>query len=349
MRSPWIRALVGGVISVVCVALVLRGVRLDEVWRALAATDPVAIGATILVMLLTTVVRTWRWQTLIAGLGRAPYLPTFSSLMVGYLVNNIVPLRTGELVRVYLLNRATSLSRGGLLATVALERTLDGLFLVGCLAVLVRLLPFPDWAYRAGLLAGLVFLGVALALGLASSRRVGVLVRSQVLARLPARPGTAATQLWDRVSEGVRALRRPDRAALVLAQTGCVWLLEFATAYLALVALRLQVPVAAAVLLTVAVGLGGIVPSGPSAVGTYEFLVVSSLAVFAVASGPALALAALLHGLTFLMTNTIGLLALAAGWTFSGGAASRPWAALSQTLRGGGLASPAPSPQEPNG
>jgi uncharacterized protein (TIRG00374 family) len=307
-RSAWVRSAIGLAVSVVCVWLVVRNVHPAEVWAELSSAEPAPLALAALLFLVGHLLRTWRWQTIV---GPARFGQAFSALMIGALVNNIAPLRIGELVRVYLLHRDTGVSRGSLLTTVALERTLDGLFLVGGLAILIRVLPFPGWALRAGLVVGLVFLTAAMAMALASSRRLQPVVQSLIAAYVPGRIAHVVTRAWLRVGAGVEAMRDPPRAALVAALTLCVWALEAGGAYLVLASLGSGVPPTAALLLTVGVGLGGAIPSGPSAVGTYELLVVSSLAVFGLAAAPALAVAALLHVLAFVVANLCGLAALA--------------------------------------
>jgi uncharacterized protein (TIRG00374 family) len=54
-------------------------------------------------------------------------------VLAGYTANNILPLRTGELVRAYLLGRAYGIRKSAVIASIAVERLFDGLTMLAFL------------------------------------------------------------------------------------------------------------------------------------------------------------------------------------------------------------------------
>src|SRR5690348_6117922 len=107
-------------------------------------------------------------------------------MMIGYMANNVLPLRAGEIVRVYVVARrwATSVGAGGrahpfwtTLATLIVERVLDSLAVVLILAVLVLLVPVP----RVLEIAALVVLAIDLA---GVTMFIALVTAPQVCARL---------------------------------------------------------------------------------------------------------------------------------------------------------------------
>ena len=64
-------------------------------------------------------------------------------MMIGYMVNNILPLRAGEIVRVYVVARRWGRGFWTALATLVVERVLDSLVLILVLGVLILLIPVP--------------------------------------------------------------------------------------------------------------------------------------------------------------------------------------------------------------
>ncbi|MBS1912380.1 MAG: flippase-like domain-containing protein [Bacteroidetes bacterium] len=80
--------------------------------------------------------RAHRWRLLIPQGGSIRLLDSFSATIIGYLMNNVIP-RSGELVRPYVLSKRDGRPMSGLVATVLVERVLDGLSLV---AIFVGLL-----------------------------------------------------------------------------------------------------------------------------------------------------------------------------------------------------------------
>src|ERR1700716_2835845 len=128
------------VISAGLLYLVVRSVASEpgQVLAALAAADwrllPVAIGLYFVGVWL----RSARWGLLLPG-----HLVTtstlFRALVVGFTVNNLLPLRMGEIARAYLLSRWCRISYGSTVASLLVERVLDGLSLALLLLVALTL------------------------------------------------------------------------------------------------------------------------------------------------------------------------------------------------------------------
>src|SRR4026208_1785259 len=80
-----------------------RGVRIDQIWLNIRQLDSRFIVAAIAFIIAEFVLRAFRWKVLLRP-GSAPKVnQLFSVLMIGYLSNNIIPFRMGELVRAQLL------------------------------------------------------------------------------------------------------------------------------------------------------------------------------------------------------------------------------------------------------
>src|SRR5439155_12016874 len=65
----------------------------------------------------------------------------FRALVVGFTVNNLLPLRVGEVARTYLLNRWCRIPYGATIASLVVERVLDGLSLAMLLLLSLTLVP----------------------------------------------------------------------------------------------------------------------------------------------------------------------------------------------------------------
>src|SRR5207244_13619483 len=107
---------------------------------------------------------------------------------IGYMANNVLPLRAGEVVRVYLVARRWSAGLGAArshpfwttLATLIVERVLDSLSVVLILAVLVLVVPVPRFLEVAAL--------VVLAIDLASvTMLIAIVAAPQLCARFVTR------------------------------------------------------------------------------------------------------------------------------------------------------------------
>src|SRR5262249_49776204 len=85
--------------------------------------------------------RALRWRHLTGTIRPMPRAALFRAVAVGFMANNIFPLRIGELVRVGFLARETRAPAAAVLATVVLERVIDGL---SVLAMALGAIAFAD-------------------------------------------------------------------------------------------------------------------------------------------------------------------------------------------------------------
>ncbi|MBI4535253.1 MAG: flippase-like domain-containing protein, partial [Ignavibacteriae bacterium] len=76
-------------------------------------------------MMLSHVLRSWRWRFLLEPIKPKIKLRNlFSGVMVGYLMNNIFP-RAGEIVRPYTIGKLESIPKSAAFGTVVVERIID--------------------------------------------------------------------------------------------------------------------------------------------------------------------------------------------------------------------------------
>ena len=152
--------------------------------------------------------------------------------MIGYMGNNVLPLRAGEFVRIYVVARRIAAQRGGSVshglwlagATVVIERVLDSLTLVLILGVLMLLIPVPPaLQYAAAIMLAVDAVAAAalatLALAPDASRRL--VAR---LTRTPAgAPATAPNARWTLILRGLEGIRAPAHRLPLLGWTVVAW------------------------------------------------------------------------------------------------------------------------------
>lgn len=234
------------------------------------------------------------------GLGGA-----FAALNIGYLANNLLPLRAGEAVRSLVLGRKTGLGLIGGATAVAAERLLDLIFaatilLAGLSAVGVE----APWVPAAAA-AAVAATGVT-ALILIARRRHGVAAWIEPrVARWPRIAGLLPKLVA--ALDGLAQPRRLVRATLILGSSWALGVIVF------WIAMRAFIP--GAPLSWTAFGLGAMafgiaLPSSPGAIGVYEAMWVGALALCGADPASSLAYAIAVHTMTFSFTTLCGLIAL---------------------------------------
>ena len=311
-RGPILRAVVGAAISIAALWFVLRGADLAKTGDLLRTADLRWVALAAVFVTLDLSFRALRWQRLIRPIAAVAYPPMLGYLMVGYLANNILPARLGELVRSHYLGDREGISRASALGTVVVERVVDLVAVVAIASAALLLLSV------RGVIANAVLVGAAvtglflivLAVGIAAHRLPG-------LDRI-----RALVDRWPRVREMARSLQdglavaaRPRTVGEAILVSAISW----AMAILALAAvgqsLGIQLSMAQAALIASGVALVSAVPAGPSNLGTFELAAQELGKAVGVAPASALALGILIHVLILLVTSVGGAIAFARlGW-----------------------------------
>lgn len=302
-----LRALVGVAVSVVAIALVIGSVDVGATLDVLARAQPGWVVVAVGFLLVDVVVRAVRWQRLLTPVAPVAFGPVLSYLLAGYLANNVLPARLGELVRSHLLGDREGISRATALGTVVVERVVDVAVVVAIAATAILVLSV------RGIVAGAVLVGAAIAALLAVGLGVGIAAHrvpgaDRVAARAARWPrvGAAASRLRD----GLAVAGRPRTLVEALGLSVVAWsatLLAFAAAGQSV---GVELTVGQASLLASGVALAAAIPSGPAALGTYELAAVRLGLAVGVTAEPALALALLVHAAILVITSVGGVAAL---------------------------------------
>lgn len=326
-RRTWI----GIAVSLIALWYAANGVDWRSFLAVLREGEYIWLVPAALAVVLGQFLRAARWRQLFAVATRPSFRDTFAVLCVGYLVSTVFPLRLGDPVRAWAIDRQSDASLVEALATIAVERALDLLSIFLLLALLAaepeaqllhtRLGPGPwaDPTTLRWLTAGLVLLAyLALVVSAALGRRLG-----EITAGLLQKLGFAA-ELSERLAgivasfaEALRPLRRPGQALAALFWSILVWLVGALSYWLVLFTFDIRLPFAAAVFVMGCVAFAAILPSTPGYAGVFHAAVVFGLVLVAeVSKDQAFSYAIVEHGMTMgvlLLMGPIGLRMLGLG------------------------------------
>lgn len=284
---------------------------LVEMWQATRSIDPAWIVAALALVFADMILRALRWCILLGRGTGAGLSAVFSALMIGYLANNVLPARGGDLVRVYVFGTRSVMARSRILATVTVERVLDMAMIVIVVGVLAAASPIPPWMRQGGvLLASGTTASVA---GLAILRIIGNRLVAFLLRPLSTRAPALASRfarMGHEFISGLDAVQQPAIASLFLVYTAGIWALEIAIVLSVARAFGLALSPADAVILMLFSLFSSLIPALPGQFGLYEFAIVMGLD-YAGHSGPAaLPYALTLHLVLIAGTTVLGLACL---------------------------------------
>jgi uncharacterized protein (TIRG00374 family) len=308
-----LRFLIPFVISAALLVLVVRslGDEVSHLPAALAAADWRLIPPAILLYFVGVWLRSARWRLLLPEQSvRTSTL--FRALVVGFTVNNLLPLRMGEVARAYLLARWASIPYGATVASLLVERVLDGLSLAVLLLVSLLLIPAPGYLLLVGVLAGGGFLAAATLLALAAWRASAVMSVAAFVARfLPARVGELVERLAASFARSLALVHDPPRLARLLGLSLLAWCFELGLFFVLLLSFGLPGGYPLALLVGSAANFATLVPSSPGYVGTFDTVLIGVLRdVAGISAGQAAAYDVVVHVALFLPVVVVGMLVL---------------------------------------
>ncbi len=307
-------AVVGVLIGLGCLALLLRQVDLKQSWNALGKLNGPFLLVPLAVFFLNLPLRAWRWQLIFPSSSRPSIGDCLTVLGIGNMANFLLPGRAGDLARCVLVGRAGSLDESSrTLATLAVEKVLDGLALVGMVLFSIWTLHPPYWLLDLLRVAILIF-GGALLLLVALRYRTRALIdfvrrafRVVHLSALEERFDGLLTSFAD----GLSAVSSAGQMLILLLITAAIWTTEAGSIWGLAGALGLAVSLKSAVVASAILGLGLMIPAAPGGLGTYELFGTEAFKLAGIAASSALALTVVIHAWVFVANIAVGICLLA--------------------------------------
>jgi uncharacterized protein (TIRG00374 family) len=308
MLRNW-RLWLGLLISLVFIALAIRGQDLGRVREALGAADYRYLPLALALYFGGVLFRTLRWRYLLAPVRRVRARNLFSVVAIGYMANNILPWRIGEVVRSYALREREGVPTSASLGTIAVERIFDGLTMLAFLLLASLVIPLDAEIRRLAVVAAIVFALATIALiAIVASDAARRRFLALVTRPLPAALGARLTALVESFVAGLHTLRSFNDLVLVASCSIFAWGLESSMYLVIAHGFGLQLGVAGAMMTTAVANLATLIPSTPGYIGVFEsgvVLVVNGL--LGVEREVALSYAIVVHATLYFPITLLGL------------------------------------------
>lgn len=294
-RHHALRPYIGALLSLVAVVGVVYWASKQDAPRFPTAADDIALlAAAVGVYAIATALRMWRWHVILRIDGiEHKRADAYALVPVGYMGNNTLPARGGELLRVYLLGQRSSARKREILGSIVAERVLDAVVLVVLFAILtfagVADAPTgraPAAAAVAALILGAIGLVVYLRL-----RRAGKL---------------------QKFADTVRPLVRASRpllgrtGAVLAATTALLWVFEACIFSLVADSLGLGINVLEGLFINVLASFFALIPAAPGYVGTFDAAMLFGLKALDIRGGTAVSFALLVRFILFVPITVVG-------------------------------------------
>jgi uncharacterized protein (TIRG00374 family) len=305
----WRRLIPGLVVSVICLLVVFWNVNFQELIDVLHAANYLLVGIGISLTVVWLLVRSFAWRSLL--LDQPTFSQTFFTLSEGYLLNNLLPFRLGEIARVFLMSEKADLPFWLVFSSIVIERMLDLTIAVSLLLISLLFVVRVPWAVEAATgVAFAVLIGffVLYLLALNRSKFIDwiekITRRWEIVYRFVSNPLRAFL-------DGLLIITQPWRFLRVIGWMLLNWLVGITQYYLFIRAFNVHADLLMATFTLGVTSLGIAAPSLPGALGILELAIRSSLSVFGIQQAVALAVAEGLRLSGYVVTGILGAVGLA--------------------------------------
>jgi glycosyltransferase 2 family protein len=267
------------------------------------------------VYLLGYVIRGFRWVVLLAPIKKCSFKSLFPTLLIGFMANNVTPLRLGEFYRAHLNGKKEGISRSASLGTIILERLFDGMAMLLILGVSVFLRHPPSTSISQNIegsarLASFIFGAAFLCFfTMLLFKKQTTRLINYLISHAPRKHHATLEKICHTFLDGLQILQSAKESFLVLAASLAAWTCEFTAYYMVAFGFQLApdpLHYNSAALLMVIVNLGLMVPSTPGGLGVFEAIGKTLLSVYTIPPHTALAYVITVHMLVFIPITLLG-------------------------------------------
>ena len=305
-----IKFILGVLISVIGLYYAFRQINFWELWIIIKNVNFILVILAIVILLLSNVIRAWRWQILVKPINDVSFEPAFSSIMIGYFGNSVLPFRMGEFLRAFVVADKTSLTASTAFGTIVIERILD--FIGLSIVILLIMTVYPLASVGGSIIIGVIglsltaFIFIFLFGGFKSSLLVKIekssLLRIGLLHKI--------LPFIKNFLDGATTIRATNKLGIILLYTLIIWIMYYCSTYLATIAIGIELEWFGFGVLLISTTLAISIPAAPGYVGTYHAAAVYILTnLFDVGRSNAQAAAIILHAV-----GTIPIVIIGAGY-----------------------------------
>lgn len=298
----WVLIVLTTLISLVCLTIVLKDAPLSSIWSEVRQMSWRWVAVAVIFDVCVYLLHGLRWKLLLAPVKRIPFVQCVEAIYVGLFANEVLPLRAGEVIRCFLLSKSSEVPISVSFASALIERLFDGVWLMTCFFLALRMGKPPKLLLNGGYAIGIIMVVLAIVLAFAMYSRKQSLGKV-VAFRWPAWFNTLIDDL-----HLIGHSRYLYSSFLV---SGFYMLCQMAPLYATVRAADLDVPWHASFTMLVLLRLSSIVPQAPGNLGVFNLVAAQSLVMFGLDRGLAKIFSIQLWGIVTLPLMAIGFIALA--------------------------------------
>ncbi|MFA5374741.1 MAG: lysylphosphatidylglycerol synthase transmembrane domain-containing protein [Dehalococcoidia bacterium] len=270
------------VVSAVLLFLFLYRTDFAEMGRALKEAQYVFLIPGVLIYFCGVYFRAVRWKFFLKPFGNFSSFRLFPLVVIGFLVNIVLPGRLGIIARAYILGEKENISKMSVGGTMVAEQVFDGIILLVFALSISIVAPLSGKIEQAvDIAAGLFSVALLLCLMLVFSERFRNKAINLLLLILPKR-WRSTVKIWLlHVIDGLKFMRSPKQLLVTLALSVLVWLSEAGLFYMVALSFDLGQPFYIILLVTSVASLSwALIFVAPGGVGPFDYFCKATMMLF---------------------------------------------------------------------
>ncbi|NJD77472.1 MAG: flippase-like domain-containing protein [Candidatus Methanoperedens sp.] len=307
-----IKSAIGIGISVVLIWLVFKGTNWSEFIRVIQNINYFVLIAAMIILISSVWIRAIRWRILISNVGNVSTKDLYKVNMVGFMGNNILPFKMGELLRAYVISKKQNIIFTGALTSLIVERIVDLISFILIVSGILLIFPITDWARKTAIIGFLIvicFFIFSLVLIKYNSKFETWYLKKQK--QLIAKDKETMSNHFVGFCRGIKSLWQNPKPLQTVFLSLLIWVMYFIFTILSIYSFNFDLSfldiMKAGILVLSFVTLAVIVPSAPGYIGTYQAATIAALQVVYINIDAARAFAIMYHLAQYIPLTFIGL------------------------------------------
>ena len=299
----------GIVISLVFVYFAFRDINIKEFVESIKQADYIWIGPALAAMTLSFWLRGYRWKCILKPVKVVSIRSAFSATMIGYMVNNILPFRIGDLVRLVVIWKEAGVSRSAALGSIVIERIFDLFIMLAIFGLILLAYPeLPKWAVGAGYIVAGIFIFLII-FSIYARNNIETLVRlnEKIISKISDKAVGRGEEIIRSFSDGLKVINNAKDLLQLMLLSIALWLVNVLWVWFALEIFDFDLPISASLLVLIFIIFAVSIPSAPGYVGTFHGFVIAALVFMGINTDAARASAVVMHATNFIPVTIIGL------------------------------------------
>jgi uncharacterized protein (TIRG00374 family) len=309
------RQAIGIAISIVCLVLVFRKVDFAELETSLQAFKWHFLAIGLILLASDYQIRIYRWSTMLRAGGANVSTWSCAPPFLGSIaLNNVLPLRAGDVVRAFVFPSAIGVRRVTATASLLLERLIDMFTLLASLGIGLSLSPVahvPEWLANSILILATTVC-VALVAVVALNRSIASLIDwiEAWLLRSKAHKLANSVHVLGELTRNIGQMSRISVLLGLFVQSALIWAGEAGLFWAVLQGLSISSNFPAALTIMAVATLSTLAPSSPGYVGPFHLAAYSAAVMLGGSTSQAASFAVLCHLGLWLPTTLVGSIAI---------------------------------------